>query len=91
MIEKLIILSFIAQGIYLVLNSKIFSFLQKIKNSYFQYFLACPVCQGFWVGFFLSLFKVISIIHPVVDGVITSAGSYYLKKIFELKSMEELK
>jgi len=89
-LENTFFLAFIAYGIFLILNSKIFSFLHKIRNPYFQYFLGCPVCQGAWIGFLLSLFKILQVIHPVLDGVITSAGAYILKRLFEIQA-EELK
>lgn len=79
-ILNLIFQVLIAQGIFLILNSHIFSFLKKIKNQTFQYFLKCSVCQGFWIGLFLSFY--IPVLFPPLDGIMTSCGSYLLHCLF---------
>jgi mannose/fructose/N-acetylgalactosamine-specific phosphotransferase system component IIC len=53
---------------------------------YLEYLLTCPMCIGFWVGYFLALFMNIRIIPcAFVDGVlagfISAASSMVLDRI----------
>jgi hypothetical protein len=72
MIEKLLVLSMCACGLYYILAySRIFAWVRKYYPTILQELLSCSACSGFWLGAWGGL-----LFYPVVPDLGIIGGNY---------------
>ena len=69
----------------IIVHSKLFELPRKLISSigieYLTYFIKCPMCVGFWVGFILN-YMGYGLNAPVLDGAVSSVCCYGIYIIF---------